>query len=62
MEEQPLSTEDDVVAENTSTSNFSLKEQTVSEESQSFSTLKNKFEGIVSSVLFMNALTIKLNM
>ncbi|RIA91247.1 hypothetical protein C1645_767987 [Glomus cerebriforme] len=45
MEEQLLSTEDDV--EDTSTSNVSPKEQTVSEESQSFLTLKNKFEDII---------------
>lgn len=46
MEEQLLLTEDDIVAENTSSSSISPKEHTVSEENQSFSTLKNKFEGI----------------
>ena len=46
MEEQLLSTEDNIVAESTSTSSISPKEHTVSEENQSFFTLKNKFEGI----------------
>lgn len=49
MEEQILLTED-IVAENTSTSSISPKEQTVSEVDQSFFTLKNKFEGIRHSL------------
>jgi hypothetical protein len=43
MEEQILT--EDIVAESTSTSSISPKEQSVSEVDQSFFTLKNKFEG-----------------